>query len=231
MGGENDLRGFDIRTVTPYVFISNRVTVPLQNPDGSLVPLDPTNPRRGAVQIPIPAETIIYAGGDTSLNSNVEYRIPIVPHVTLAAFNDFGMNFIALPNQLKLTPENLANLNGTPFGCPTLDASFNCTGQKTLSFSPTLTPIPGTNYTPRMSTGMELQVLLPIVNAPFRIYYAYNPLILDSHIPTKSSITRDMFPAGAAGDFTFQQSQILYGTTYVLREPRKTFRFTVSTTF
>jgi len=231
MGGENDLRGFDIRTVTPYVFISNRVTVPLKNPDGSLVPLDPTNPRRGAVQIPIPAETIIYAGGDTSLNSNVEYRVPIVPHVTLAAFNDFGMNFIALPNQLKLTPENLANLNGTPFGCPTLDASFNCTGQKTLSFSPTLTPIPGTNYTPRMSTGMELQVLLPIVNAPFRIYYAYNPLILNSNIPTKSSITRDMFPAGAAGDYTFQQSQILYGTTYVLREPRKTFRFTVSTTF
>jgi len=231
MGGENDLRGFDIRTVTPYVFISNRVSVPLQNPDGSLVPLDPTNPRRGAVQIPIPAETIIYAGGDTSVNTNLEYRIPIVPHVTLAAFNDFGMNFIALPNQLKLTPENLSNLNGTPFGCPTVDASFNCQGQKTLSFSPTLTPIPGTNYTPRMSTGMELQVLLPIVNAPFRIYYAYNPLILNSNIPTKSQITRDMFPAGAAGDFTFQQAQILYGTTYVLREPRKTFRFTVSTTF
>ena len=231
MGGENDLRGFDIRTVTPYVFIANRVNVPLQNPDGSFVPVDPTNPRRGVVQIPIPAETIIYAGGDTSINSNVEYRIPIVSHVTLAAFNDFGMNFIALPNQLKLTPENLANLNGTPFGCPTLDANFNCQGTRTVNFSPTLTPIPGTNYTPRMSTGMELQVLLPIVNAPFRIYYAYNPLILNSNVPTKSPITRDMFPAGAAGDFTFQQSLITYGSTYVLREPRKTFRFTVSTTF
>jgi outer membrane protein insertion porin family len=149
----------------------------------------------------------------------------------VAAFNDFGMNFIALANQLKLTPENLANLNGTPFGCPSLDAGFNCQGTKTVNFSPTQTPIPGTNYTPRMSTGLELQVLLPIVNAPFRIYYAYNPLILNSNVPTKSPITRDMFPAGAAGDFTFQQSLNTFGNTFVLREPRKTFRFTVSTTF
>jgi outer membrane protein insertion porin family len=231
MGGENDLRGFDIRTVTPYVFISNRVNVPLQNPDGSLVPVDPTNPRRGTVQIPVPAETIIYAGGDTSINSNVEYRIPIVPHVTLAAFNDFGMNFIALPSQLGLTPENVQALNGTPFGCASFDASFNCTGTKTLTFSPELKPIPGTNYTPRMSTGLELQVLLPIVNAPFRIYYAYNPLLLNTTVNTKSLITRDMFPAGAAGDFTFQQAVITYSSPYALREPRKTFRFTVSTTF
>jgi outer membrane protein insertion porin family len=231
MGGENDLRGFDIRTVTPYVFISNRVNVPLQNPDGSLVPVDPTNPRRGTVQVPVPAETIIYAGGDTSINSNLEYRIPIVPHVTLAAFNDFGMNFIALPGQLGLTPQNLQALNGTPFGCASFDVSFNCTGTRSLTFSPDLKPIAGTNYTPRMSTGLELQVLLPIVNAPFRIYYAYNPLLLNTTVNTKSPITRDMFPAGAAGDFTFQQAVITYGSPYVLREPRKTFRFTVSTTF
>ena len=183
------------------------------------------------MQIPVPAETIIYAGGDTSVNTNVEYRIPIVSHVTLAAFNDFGMNFIALPSQLKLTPENLANLNGTLFGCATLDAAFNCQGQKTVNFSPTLNAIPGTNYTPRMSTGMELQVLLPIVNAPFRIYYAYNPLILNTNIPTKSPITRDMFPSGAAGDFTYAEAIGTYGTNYTLREPRKTFRFTVATTF
>jgi outer membrane protein insertion porin family len=231
MGGENDLRGFDIRTVTPYVFIANRVFVPLQNPDGSAVPVDPTNPRRGTVQIPVPAETIIYAGGDTSINTNLEYRVPIVSHVTLAAFDDFGLNFIALPSQLNLTPQNIQTLNGTPFGCPSLDAGFNCAGAKSLTFSPKLQPIPGTNYTPRMSTGLELQVLLPIVNAPFRIYYAYNPLILNSIANTKSLITRDMFPAGAAGDFTFQQALITYSSPYLLREPRKTFRFTVSTTF
>jgi outer membrane protein insertion porin family len=231
MGGENDLRGFDIRTVTPYIFITNRVFVPLTNPDGSQVPVDPTNPRRGTVQIPVPAETIIYAGGDTSINTNLEYRVPIVSHVTLAAFDDFGMNFIALPSQLNLTPQNLQNLNGTPFGCPSLDSSFNCQGTKSLTFSRGLTPISNTNYTPRMSTGLELQVMLPIVNAPFRIYYAYNPLILNTIANTKSLITRDMFPAGAAGDYTFQQALITYSSPYLLREPRKTFRFTVSTTF
>jgi outer membrane protein insertion porin family len=179
----------------------------------------------------VPAETIIYAGGDTSINTNLEYRIPVVSHVTLAAFDDFGMNFIALPSQLNLTAQNIQTLNGTPFGCPSLDVSFNCVGSKSLTFSPKLQPIPGTNYTPRMSTGLELQVLLPIVNAPFRIYYAYNPLILNTIANTKSLITRDMFPAGAAGDFTFQQALITYSSPYLLREPRKTFRFTVSTTF
>ncbi len=231
LGGENDVRGFDIRTVTPYVFIANRVNVPLQNPDGTTVPIDPTNPRRGSVTVPIPAETIIYAGGDTSLVSNVEYRIPIAGPVTLAAFNDIGMNFVALPGQLKLSPQNISLLNGTPFGCPSLDVNFNCVGSKSVTFQQDLKPIAGTNYVPRMSTGLELQVILPIVNAPFRIYYAYNPLILNTRVNNASPITRDMFPVGAAGDFTFQQALATYGLNYQLREPRKTFRFTVATTF
>jgi hypothetical protein len=46
-----------------------------------------------------------------------------------------------------------------------------------------------------------------------------------------SQITRGMFPAGGAGDFSFQQALATYGTDYKLLEPRKTFRFTVSTTF
>jgi outer membrane protein insertion porin family len=231
MGGENDLRGFDIRTVTPYIFITNRVNVPLLNPDGSAVPVDPTNPRRGNVTVPVPASTIIYAGGDTSLTSNLEYRIPIAGPVTLAAFNDFGMNFISRPSQLRLTDTNVNSLNSSPFGCPTLDASFNCTGGQTIPFSANLKPISGTNYVPRMSTGLELQVILPIVNAPFRIYYAYNPLRLDTIVRNSSSITRSMFPAGAAGDFSYQNAVTQFASDYVLREPKKTFRFTVSTTF
>jgi outer membrane protein insertion porin family len=74
-------------------------------------------------------------------------------------------------------------------------------------------------------------VIMPIVNAPFRIYYAYNPFRMDDVVTPKSYITRDLFPAGAAGDFTFQQAQAIYGSQYRLREPRKTFRFTVATTF
>ena len=33
---------------------------------------------------------------------------------------------------------------------------------------------PGTQKM-RASTGIELQVMLPVVNAPFRLYWAYNP--------------------------------------------------------
>jgi outer membrane protein insertion porin family len=40
-----------------------------------------------------------------------------------------------------------------------------------------------------------------------------------------------MFPAGSAGDFTFLQVQRAFAPQYILREPRKTFRFTVATTF
>jgi outer membrane protein insertion porin family len=84
---------------------------------------------------------------------------------------------------------------------------------------------------PRMSTGLELQVLLPIVQAPFRIYYAYNPLILNTTVPSPNLITRGMFPPGGAGDFTFQNALAAGAPNILLKEPRKTFRFTVSTTF
>jgi outer membrane protein insertion porin family len=44
-------------------------------------------------------------------------------------------------------------------------------------------------------------------------------------------ITRDLFPPGGAGDYTYQESLEAYGARYLFREPRKTFRLTVSTTF
>ena len=42
------------------------------------------------------------------------------------------------------------------------------------SISRTLQYQPGTNFKPRTSAGLELVVQLPIVQAPFRIYWAYN---------------------------------------------------------
>ena len=95
--------------------------------------------------------------------------------------------------------------------------------------------MPGTNWVPRMSNGAELQVILPIVNAPFRIYYAYNSLRLYKSVPqalaTDATTFRNFFPTSGAGEFTYQEAVQLYGADYVLREPRKTFRLTVSTTF
>jgi outer membrane protein insertion porin family len=238
MGGDNDLRGFDIRSVSPYAFLPDVTTVPLTNPDGTVVPRDPRNPRLGVVQIPIPVERLVVPGGDTSFVGNVEYRIPIIGPVTLAPFMDLGFDGILRTSQLRISNDQVSNLNSTLFGCPALDFAFNCTGGVHLNISPDLRPTSGTNWLPRMSTGLELQVLMPVINAPFRVYWAYNPLRLNEFAQNPLPITRSMFPAGAAGDFTFQQaaSGTLtavqgFAPGFLLREPRKTFRFTVATTF
>jgi len=238
MGGENDLRGFDIRSVSPIAFLPNRATVNLTNPDGSLVLKDPSNPRSGAYTIPLPVQTIVQPGGDLSMFGNAEYRISIVGPVTLAPFMDVGIDPIVRTTQLRINPGQLSDINNTLFGCPQLDIALNCLGGEKLSFSQYLKPVAGTNWTPRMSTGLELQVMLPVINAPFRIYWAYNPLRLDSNAAAPTAITRSMFPGAtapflykAAGDYTYIQAINTYGANFTLREPRKTFRFTVATTF
>ena len=231
-GGDTDLRGFDIRAISPIAFLTTNVNIGLKNPDGTSVPVDPNNPRRGNVTIPLPVQTLVYPGGDTSIVTNLEYRIPIAGPVTLAPFVDTGWDMALRQSQLRLATQQLDLLNTTQFGCPSIDlATFICTGTKTFSFNRNVVPISATNYQTRMSTGLELQVIMPIVNAPFRIYYAYNPFRLNTTVTPNSYITRDLFPPGAAGDFTFRQAQALYGSQYTLKEPRKTFRFTVATTF
>ena len=95
-----------------------------------------------------------------------------------------------------------------------------------------LKPISGTNGILRMSTGLELQIIMPVINAPFRIYYAINPRRMDTiALPPQQTILRSMFPPGGAGDYTYGQALSTYGTGYRLREPFGTFRFTVATTF
>jgi len=231
MGGENDLRGFDIRSISPIAFLPNKTIINLTNPDGSVVLKNPNNPRQGPYQIPIPIASIVQPGGDFSTFGNVEYRISIVGPVTLAPFMDIGVDPIIRQSQLRINSGQLSDINTASFGCPALDISFNCVGGQHLTFSQFLKPAAGTNWTPRMSTGLELQVMLPVINAPFRIYWAYNPVRLYGTATSPSAITRNMFPEGAAGDYTYQQAINSFGSNFTLREPRKTFRFTVATTF
>ena len=177
-------------------------------------------------------DRLVFPGGDTSISSNVEYRIPIVGPVTLAAFMDAGYNFAVRQSQLRLSSVQFADLNSTLFGCSSIDpTSLTCLGGRQISVGRDIKILDHTNYVPRMSTGLELQVIMPIVNAPFRFYYAYNPLRMDTLVTPPAQITRDMFPLTDAGTYTYQQVLATYGTAYHLREPRRTFRFTVSTTF
>jgi outer membrane protein insertion porin family len=231
LGGDNDLRGFDIRTISPLAFLSSHRDVALTNPDGSPVPKDPRNPRAGNWIIPVPFEQLVTPGGDLSLTGNLEYRIAIAGPVVLAPFMDVGVNPIVRTSQLKINNGQFDDLRNTQFGCPQLDPALQCVGGQFIPFSQFLQPVPGSNWVPRMSTGIELQVMLPVINAPFRIYWAYNPLRLNTTTNPPVPITRDMFPPGGAGDFTYQQTIDTLGPSYTLREPLKTFRFSVSTTF
>ncbi|MBI3645792.1 MAG: outer membrane protein assembly factor BamA [Acidobacteriales bacterium] len=242
LGGENDLRGFDIRTITPIAFLPSAQVVSLRNPDGSFVPKDPRIPIgsdssgrcvpvANCWNIPVPFEQLVTPGGDLSLVGNLEYRITIAGPVTLAPFVDLGTNPIVRKSQLKINSGQFNDLKNTEFGCPQLDPALQCVGGARMQFSQFLQPVSGTNWVPRMSAGLELQVMLPVINAPFRIYWAYNPLRLNSSTNPPVPITRSMFPAGAAGDFTYQQTIDTLGPNYTLREPRKTFRFSVATTF
>src|SRR6266567_1940610 len=232
MGGENDIRGFDVRSVAPVSFLPSSTTIALRNPDGSFVPKDPNNPLKGNYNITIPVQQITFPGGDLSLVTNAEYRITIAGPVAIAPFFDFGFDPILRSSQLRINNGQFSVINQTQYGCPSLDAFFNnCLGTQTFKFSQNLTPFGSSNWQPRASTGLELQVFLPVVNAPFRIYWAYNPLRLNDQAQSPIPVTASMFPDTDAGRYTYQLAQQVFSPRYQLREPRKTFRFTVGTTF
>jgi outer membrane protein insertion porin family len=178
-------------------------------------------------------DQIVFPGGDLSLVTNLEYRITIAGPVAIAPFVDTGMDPIIRRSQLQIASQQYSAVLSTPFGCPQLDAGYNCTGQAVLNPAPSrdLQVLESTVWHPRMSTGLELQVFMPVVNAPFRFYWAYNPVRLDDQANSPIPITRSMFPPGAAGDYTYSQAKFTYSPNFLLREPRKTFRFTVATTF
>jgi outer membrane protein insertion porin family len=246
MGGENDLRGFDIRSVSPVAFLPSVGAITLTNSDGTPVLKDPQNPRAGNVTVPIPIDQITFPGGDLSVVANVEYRITIYGPVALAPFMDIGIDPIVRKSQLQIASQQYQSVIGTPLGCPQL---LQTATANTCSLGSVLNPPPSqdlqvlgsTNWRPRMSTGLELQMFLPVINAPFRIYWAYNPLRLDSQANPPIPITPGMFPQTcnpktgcqltAAGAYTYNLARITYSPSFLLREPRKTFRFTVATTF
>jgi outer membrane protein insertion porin family len=246
-GGDADLRGFDVRSATPYGYVPTRQSVLLTNPDGQCVPRDPNNPQLGqCIQVPIPVYGVASIGGDTNLTTNLEYRIPIVGSAMFSFFDDFSMDVVTNRGQLKQSPEGFASLTAPLYGCPVYN-NGSCQGGipgSQVGFQRNIRPIAGTNMVPRMSVGGEFSIMMPIINAPFRLYYAYNPLRLyerpycnDVNLGSKVQsctaelITRDMFPPGGAGDYTYEQTIQGFGAQNLFREPRKTFRLSVSTTF
>jgi outer membrane protein insertion porin family len=159
----------------------------------------------------VPTYQLITPGGDTQLLANFEYRIPIIGPVTLAPFFDAGVDKILRTNQLTLDSTRLSDLN-TQFP----QAGYN--GKVYIA--------PGTQKM-RASTGLELQVMLPVVNAPFRLYFAYNPSTVREYLQPPIVADRASFPNNA----TFLNNIATYGQAYPFFEKRTMFRFTIGRTF
>jgi outer membrane protein insertion porin family len=223
MGGENDIRGFDIRSISPVTFI----------PQASSQPIFFHDPTAGGAlrsfNVPVLTYVATLPGGDIQSAGNIEYRIPIVGPVTAALFFDAGTDGILRQSALKLDPTGFANIK-QQFPSANL--------QQQLSIAP------NTNFRLRGSTGIEFVVQLPIVQAPFRIYYAYNVNRLHEQIaapspqfdPNEINFLQNAFNGI---DPTIFKLQIQPQLNNILNnpgrlnyfEPKTTFRFTVSRTF
>jgi outer membrane protein insertion porin family len=214
IGGEQDIRGFDFFSVSPIAFVASEASVSVLNADGSQRMQNVIvngQPQSIGVSQNVPIYQLITPGGDTQVVSNFEYRIPIIGPVTLAPFVDAGVNKVTRTDQLTMNPTRVEQLNAL---FP--QAGFN--GRVKIA--------PGTEAT-RMSTGLEIQVMLPVVNAPFRVYYAFNPMLVREYINTPIAADRSFFPNAA----TYQNFVSQYGASYPFFEKRGTFRFTIGRTF
>lgn len=165
-GGENLLRGFDIRSVSPFAIIST----PSLDANG----LPVINPNTGLPQI---QTNFTPVGGDGLINLTGEYRVPIVGPLTLAFFADVGTSAVLQKNKLGLFGRNTS-----------------------------ISLLAGTNKVIRSSVGTEIQFLLPVINAPFRLIFAYNPMILNT-------------------------TAIINGVLVPLREQRHGVKFTIGQSF
>jgi outer membrane protein insertion porin family len=223
MGGENDLRGFDIRSISPVAFIpvATAQAISFHDPTAG-----------GALRtftIPVLTYTATLPGGDVQTSGNVEYRIPIAGPVTASLFIDAGTDGIVRKSALRLDPTGFDQLT-TQF--PSANVSNH------------LSIASGTDFRVRGSVGIEFGVQLPIVQAPFRIYYAYNLNRLHSEIisPPNFIEPKDLNNLKTAFDGidpTIYPLQIQPQLSSVLNnpgrlnyfEPKTTFRFTVGKTF
>jgi len=222
-GGDDSIRGFDIRTISPIAFVpvstTRAVNFNVPNQWGRT-----GQPVLQTVNVPILTYTIVYPGGDTQVVGNLEYRIPLAGPVSMTLFADGGVNGILRRNQLKLDPTGLEQLR----------RQF-----PNASLSDSLELAPGSNFAPRTSTGVEFVVQLPIVQAPFRIYWAVNPTLYAHTVAAPRS--NFQLPA----DFISSLPPLVYEQYIVpqmddlLKDPqrvyfherRSTFRFSVSRTF
>jgi outer membrane protein insertion porin family len=216
IGGEDDIRGFNIRTISPVAFYPTIGSVCNRNSAGQpILGVGANGASTGACgsSTSFPFYSPIFPGGDTELVSNFEYRVPIAGPVNIAAFVDAGTTFDLWPNQLQLTSNAFSTLQGQfpYFPVPTQ-----------------LKPVGSTNFVPRASTGLDLQVIVPMVNMPVHIYYGYNFLRLNNTVitPPQNLPPESMFPNPATYLDALQNFR-----PFQIRDIKGRVGFTVQRTF
>ncbi|MGB6198127.1 MAG: BamA/TamA family outer membrane protein, partial [Candidatus Acidiferrales bacterium] len=223
LGGEDNLRGFDVRTVTPVVFIP---TVTTQ----SFSFFDPTvlnsggSPTQRTISIPALIYQTAFPGGDTEGVTNLEYRIPIAGPVWMDIFTDAGATGILRPSELALAASGVEEDNSVFPGAVT---------------SAQLNVLQGTNFKLRASAGIEFVANLPIINAPVRLYWAYNFERLDKTLiapEDRFDVTQNLLSSLPPGVYTTQilpqiNNAIANPQLTQFFDPVKVIRLTVSRTF
>jgi outer membrane protein insertion porin family len=218
IGGEYDIRGFDIRSISPLAFFPTIGQVCNRDNFGNPILAAGSTGQKGATCgsfTQFPYYTPIYPGGDTELISNFEYRVPLPGPVSIAAFADAGSAFVLRTNQLQIDTS-----------IPSL--SEMSTEYPYFSLPSRLRVIGTTNGRPHSSTGLDLQVILPIVNAPFHLYYGYNWLREDNVnvVPPQALPPQTMFP----NQYTYEDAVNLF-RGFRLKERKGRVGFTVVRTF
>src|SRR5215470_11198782 len=115
MGGEQDLRGYDIRSISPVTFIPTATSQAFCYPDFN------SGGAQRCVSIPVLTRVATLPGGDLQGFGNVEYRVPIVGPVQAVLFFDGGTNGVINRSGLQLNP---AALQGN--GCTQIPLSLVC---------------------------------------------------------------------------------------------------------
>ncbi|MBZ5497908.1 MAG: outer membrane protein assembly factor BamA [Acidobacteriia bacterium] len=116
-------------------------------------------------------------GGDAMGLFSGEYRVPIAGPLAMSLFYDMGLTTVTDRSVLGV------------FGATTSNAL-----------------IASSNRVIRSSTGLEISFMLPMVNAPFRLIFAFNPQVYDN--------------------------TVLIGTIpFSIKEPRHDIKFTIGRSF
>ncbi len=227
LGGEDTIRGYNIRSITPVVasdsFLSTRNVVAkvrdasdnlVDAPAGTVAPsvirsftFDAPEGECATTTTPNQQCNVVNArrfftpiGGDTQLLYNIEYRVPLVGPLALAAFADIGTVFNARKYPDQIVSTNFLNQVLTPSGLTLNPAGRIATVDELQSAPPVRSGLPpgfrniflqgdsrsfdivrlsqGTTKflsDIRSSFGAELRVQVPVINVPFRLIFAYNP--------------------------------------------------------